>query len=347
MRLGRTQRLARSKDERHVFPVESGGLNHSSEALHTQGVLALVPRHVVTRHPSSAARGHVHPQVSAPRARQHQLQRLGWRGGAHLQIFKVLTGLVQFQLQGPNVADQVHPPQGQFPVLLGQIVAHFLHVVHQQDFSASADAAVVFQEHTFLVKRLQQGLLQLEGQRPPLYVPACSTQGVFHVRQDLQLRHRDQLESPGKFNLRAGHVDVVRQVGQRHPQFFALPSNRGSKRHHGTNFMACHCIQEPRLRALRPRRARTHPQPRPSQNPCAQARRVRNHAVQFGLKIQRVLRGIGANQGAHTTVSVTPEYAANHPKPPSTVVEADVGNANGLPWLATLFSKSRSTSKTS
>ena len=232
-------------------------------------------------------------------------------------------------------------------MLLGQVVAHFLHVVHQQHLSSAADAAVVLQEHTLLVKRLQQGLFQLQGQRPSLHVPSCRTQGVFQVWQHLKLGHRDQLESPGKFNLRAGHIDVVRQVGQRHPQFFALPSHRRFKRHHRADLMACHRIEQPRLRALGPRRQRKHPHPCQPQYPCAQARRVRNHVVQFGLKIQRVLRRTGAVQGAQTTVSVTPEYAANHPKPPSTVVEADVGSANGLPWLATLFSKSRRTSKTS
>ena len=262
-------------------------------------------------------------------------------GGAHLQIFQVLTGHVQGQLKRPNVADRSTRSRDGSRCL-GQVVAHFLHVVHQQHLSSAADAAVVFQEHTLLVQRLQQG----SSARGPTSVPprpVCRTR-AFSFWQHLEL--------DTEISSRPWGAQFVRWPRRCRPAGWAtspailrlalaptFQTTSPPTSWHVTASSSHGCA--PWAKAV------NDITPMPTPNPCAQARRVRNHVVQFGLKIQRVLRGTGAVQGAQTTVSVTPEYAANHPKPPSTVVEADVGSANGLPWFATLFSKSRRTSKTS
>ena len=220
-----------------------------------------------------------------------------------------------------------------FPVLLGQVVPHFLHVVHQQDFSASADAAVVFQEDTFLVKACRKRLSKSKANvRASTSLRATPSRFPGHARPSSFDTEISRMPS-GKFNLGAGDVNVVEGKLGNVSKFFALPSPEVSND-----------ISAPTSWHVTASRVQWIARPGPKDVPghihghahtqTHAHKRVASEtmAIQFeGENTTRSSRDWSPPQGAHTTVSVTQEYAANQPKPPSTMVRSRRGQRE---WIA-------------
>ena len=134
-----------------------------------------------------------------------------------LQRSQIRFGGLQLQLEVPNVACNVHPAQGQFLVLLRQIVTHFLHVIDEQHLVFTANASVGFQIRPLLIQGVQQGQFQIQGKSTCVHLFGQPSHIVGNVRGCSHLVDGHKRDASRQFNLRVRHIHILGKPLQKNP----------------------------------------------------------------------------------------------------------------------------------
>ena len=138
------------------------------------------------------------------------------QGGLRFELegVKICCGCSQLSLETPDIAGDVHSVQRQFLMTLCEVMAHFLHVVHQQHLLSSANVAVGLEVRPFLIEGEQQGLFQIQGETFRFHLFGHPRQILGHIRQRGRFVDRHQTHALWQRHLGTCHVHVVRQTDQ-------------------------------------------------------------------------------------------------------------------------------------